>query len=197
MQKTIEQQVKDKAETAKKEWLRQHHFNAEGYTYIVKGETYSRKDTLKKAGFYFDPVLLWHSEVIPLSYENEVFSIHWKEIVSFSAWGEGHFFENSKELVKSKVYAETLIPNTEWIAEDELRKIEVFLIRRKVISNQFGLSSIFTFQTSKNHILSWITKKDLDIEIGQKVLLSAKVKGRTEYHGIKQTQITRAKIEII
>jgi hypothetical protein len=117
--------------------------------------------------------------------------------VSFSAWGEGHFFENSKELVKSKVYAETLIPNTEWIAEDELRKIEVFLIRRKVISNQFGLSSIFTFQTSKNHILSWITKKDLDIEIGQKVLLSAKVKGRTEYHGIKQTQITRAKIEKI
>jgi hypothetical protein len=49
-----------KRKITKTEWLEANGFSEYGVTYLVLGNSYPIKDSLKDAGFKFSPLLRWH-----------------------------------------------------------------------------------------------------------------------------------------
>lgn len=77
-------------------------------------------------------------------------------------------------------------------------KIEVDVELKKINSFEsfYGYNNtnyIYTFKKD-NYTFTWITSKDLDIEIGEKINLKGTIKEHKEFNGIKQTVLTRCKI---
>jgi len=61
----------------------------------------------------------------------------------------------------------------------------------------YGISYIFTFKDSNDNILVWFSSNNV-CDLGNNVILTkGTIKGHKEYNGVKQTIITRCKIEII
>ena len=194
VKKTIEEKEKQMlAEADKKqaEWLRRNGFNSEGYTYIVCGETYSIKEQLKDAGFRYDPILMWHQSEVPADYKDKVQQFHWQDLLEFSAWGEGHFFAETKQQIKNLVQPAQEISSSEWIEGDKIQDLLATFVKKHTYQSRYGLSNIYTFQTEEDNILVWFTTTNPDIKLGDSFFLSGRIKDRKEYNGVKQTIITR------
>jgi hypothetical protein len=182
------------AERKQAEWLRRNGFNAEGYTYIVKGETYSIKDKLKDDGFKFDPVFMWHQSQVPAGYEDKVVTFHYNDLVEFSAWGTGHYLTGAKEKVQNAVNPPEEQPNSEWLEGDKVINLCVTFVKKNGFQGRFGWTNIFTFQDENDNVLIWFTATEPDIKLGDNFFISGNIKDRTEYKGLKQTILTRVKI---
>ena len=59
--------------------------------------------------------------------------------------------------------------------------------------NQFGWSGMYKFVSKEGNIFIWITSKDIDTDNVSKVC--GTVKEHSEYNGVKQTVLTRCKVE--
>lgn len=182
------------AERKQAEWLRRNGFNAEGYTYIVKGETYSIKDKLKDDGFKFDPVFMWHQSQVPAGYEDKVIAFHCNDLVEFSAWGDGHYLTGAREKVRNAVNPPEEQPKSEWLEGDKVTNLCVTFVRKNGFQGRFGWTNIFTFQDENDNVLIWFTATEPDIKLGDNFFISGNIKDRTEYKGLKQTVLTRVKI---
>ena len=58
----------------------------------------------------------------------------------------------------------------------------------------YGIMKIYMFKDSNGNILVWKTNTTLDIELNKVYSVSFTIKEHSEYNGIKQTSIIRAKI---
>lgn len=62
------------------------------------------------------------------------------------------------------------------------------------IDNEYGDSYLFTFKTAEGNTITWKTSY-MDTEFLQGDMnIRGRVKELTEYNGVKQTQVTRAKL---
>lgn len=176
----------------KAEWLKSHGFNENGVAYLVKGETYSIKDELKAEGYIFDPVLLWHRST-PM--EDNI-PIKAEEVLEFSAWGEGHYLTEAKEKIKNLVNPPSA-SNSTWLKTevgDHFKDLVVTFVKKGSYSGTYGLTNIYTFKTEDEKELVWFTATNQNIELGDNIFLSGKVKEKKEFRGIKQTVVTRCRI---
>lgn len=178
-------------------WLETNGFNENEETYIVLGNSYSIKDQLKEAGWRYNGQLRrWmkgEQTGVPAGYE--VLKISAAEIIEFSAWGEGHFFSDAKNIIDS--YEKKIIPEepSEWIGEIGKRiTISVTLVRIGSYQNQYGISNIYNFKDENGNILVWFSKVDLKKDIDDTFNLTFTIKDHSEWNGKKNTVITRAKL---
>lgn len=196
--KEAAREEKMKAEYAQKKasWLETHGFSAEGITYIVTGDSYSIKDELKAAGFKYDTVLKWHRSTSE-GYEDRVIKVDVNEVFEFSAWGEGFYSTGAKDIIDKKLAATQPDIDSEWVGEvgSKYEAGLVQLIRKNSFQTMYGLSNVYTFKDENDNILTWFTAKDLDIEINDFVILKGTVKSHDEYKSVKNTILTRCKIE--
>ena len=185
------------AEAKANAWLKREGFNEDGYTYVVKGETYSIKEELKADGFRFNKVLMWHQGTPPASYieEGRVEEIHWSVLIGFFAWGDGYYFPNAEEIVKSRTTIKEEVPESYWYEEDVLEEVPVSLKTKVSYVGKYGLSYIYTFVSEQDNYFVWFTTKELEMEQNTNCLLSGKVKNRQTYNGINQTIVTRCKVK--
>jgi hypothetical protein len=194
--KAAELEAKMKAEYAikKAEWMEKNGFNAEGATYIIIGDSYSIKEELKAAGWKFDSVLLWH-KADPAGYEDRVIKIFDKEIIEYSAWGEGHFKTGAKEYVVQKMLPTEDLDLT-FVGEvgDKLKQIAVTLTKKNSFCGKFGLTNILEFRDENKNYLVWFTSTEPKFEIGDKISLSGTIKEHKKYKEIPQTIVTRCKL---
>lgn len=199
-----EQEAKIQAEFAhnKEIWLQTNGFNKDESTYIVLGDSYSIKDTLKEAGFHFNGVLRrWmkgEPTGIPEDYNGEVVKVEASSIIEFSAWGEGHFLSNAKEYVDN--LEKELIPTkpSEWYGEvgERIPAIQVKLIRKRGYESRYGYSTIYTFESLENNAtFVWFTKSDIHKDEGDIFSIVGTVKSHDEYQEIKQTILSRVKVK--
>lgn len=181
------------------EWLMQEGFSEFGLTYCYyKPDSYERRAELKKAGFKYNKILGWHAPHLISSFENDVIEINVKDIVDFSAWGNGTYHPNSKDYVNEKILEAMPSSKSEWIeAEDNrIKNLSVIVEDISEFSSQFGPYMRIKFKNGENTLIWNTTSSVVDqLEIGKKYLISANIKQHKIYLKEKYTIITRAKIE--
>ena len=191
-----EKEMRENYAQKKADWLESHGFSAEGVTYIVTGDSYSIKEQLKSDGFKYDTVLKWHKSSAE-GYENQTIELNIDEVIEFSAWGEGHYKLGAKDIIEKKIAAAQPKVNSNWVGEIS-SKYEaglVQLIRKSGFETAYGFSYVYTFQDQDENILTWFTAKDLGLDINDQVYLKGTVKSHDEYKSVKNTILTRCKIE--
>ena len=98
-----------------------------------------------------------------------------------------------KEELKAKVNA-----NSSYVGEvDSKIDLEVTFSNIIFYETMYGTMRIYLFVDEDNNQIVWKTGTVKDLEIGDKLLLSAKVKEHTEYKGVKQTMVLRPKFKKI
>ena len=196
-----EQEQKEKMErefaATKEKWLAEAGFNAQGETYMYFGESYSIKDTLKAAGFIFNPLLKWHTPQIPEGYEDRVIKFAVDELYTFSAWGKGVQNENAEKLIEDRIFQIAPPAHTEWYGQvgDKVDKIKVTLIRKGGFESRFGYTNVLTFVDGEGHSFVWFTSTNPIFEVNSKMYLSGTVKSHDEYKNVKNTVLTRCKLK--
>ena len=198
-QQKKEEKMVAEAEGKRTEWLSKHGFNENGDTYILLGETYSIKDELKAAGWKFDKTLLWHRGD-PGQYADRCFKVWHGTVMEFDIFGHQYYTETAGKLIKNKVEEYNIAHNnskSEWVGEEKerLRDLSVTVKGLSGFDGQYGWTSVITFEDKDENIFVWFTSKELSIAIGENVTLTGTVKEHKTYKGVKQTILTRCKID--
>lgn len=84
---------------------------------------------------------------------------------------------------------------SEYVGEvsDKL-KFTAMLSNRQSFDSQFGVLHIYVFEDDDSNVYCWKTSKWYKFEIGDALSIEGTVKEHSEYHGIKQTVLTRCKL---
>lgn len=194
-----EREAKIKAEYAgnKLKWLSENGYDENGDTYIVTGDSYSIKDELKAAGFrWCAPLKVW-MRASANGYEDRTIKVNVENLAEFSAWGKGTYFKDAVTYIKSLMpAAEDEIEYAKEFVGSEGDKLEfdATLVRKSGFDGAYGHQFIYTFVDELNHLYTWFTKKELDYEIGDTMVVSGTVKTHKEYKDQFQTVLTRCKI---
>jgi len=194
-------------QTSKAEWLTKNGFSKEGVTYIVAGgNTFNVKDILKSHNCTYSKLLNWHcAEKFELDGELEGFIFVPIFFDDVYVWREESGFAHEKEeapaLIKEALQPyrknegwslPSTMKDSVWIGEvgERLRKIPAKIVGKKEINSNYGLSTLYTFE-SGNSVLCWFTSSYKDVEIGDSILLSGTIKSLNDYKGQKQTMLSR------
>lgn len=188
--------LEEASEANAKEWRGRHGFSEEGLTWCVFGDdTYAIKDWLKENGCKFDPLLKWHcSEALDVPEGYGMFSIHFDEIMTWNPYvKDAEYKENAKEEIDRRYHEAEGPSNSEYVGEvgERLRNITAVYKSARGFAGAYGWTNIYTFESESN-VLVWFTAKDLHLEKGTVVDLTATVKKHEEFRGVKTTQLSRA-----
>lgn len=192
---------------SKSDFLRANGFNEDEVTFaIVGGNTYSIKDSLKIEGCKFNKELGWHSPIeFKIEADEEFFFIPFTfdELYDWNDNSKTAVMTEGAENLLNKRFApykksntnnilESSMVDSEFLGEigDRLRKIPALIVGKKKIENDYGTSTLFTFE-SGNSVLCWFTSTVKPNEIGEKILLSGTVKDQKIFKNQKQTYLTR------
>lgn len=187
-------QAAERLESENKKTLRRLGLNEEGVAYVVLGDTYEIRNELKAEGAKFNYFLGWHFLEEPKDRPFVKVSIEQiAEKNSLGFWVEGYVADIVDGLKAEASKNPDEIPS-EYIGE-EGDKIEIELVLDKVrgFDSMYGYMHIYIFKAG-NDVVVWKTQKGLDLEEGGKVKVKATIKEHSEYDGVKQTYITRAKV---
>jgi hypothetical protein len=210
-----------KAEKSRKKYREQNGFDENGFTWIVLGNSYTIKETLKKDGGFFSPLFGWHFNH---EYENSL-KFHISHFFSECLENEGYIFSedfNEKDfhdLIRSKGI--NVRPSSSSHV-GELKKRQTFRVTLEAVFtfyNQWGETIIYKFKDENDNILVWKTGNVIygpanengkySIRIASPkttfmenhdtyefgfVNLTGTVKEHSEYRGEKQTVLSRCKI---
>lgn len=68
----------------------------------------------------------------------------------------------------------------------------------RYIDGQYGVTTLLTFVTPEGNVIKWFASGSHAHEIGDEVTIDrATIKGHGEWHGVKETTITRAKLTVV
>lgn len=187
-------QAAERLESENKRTFNRLGLNEEGVAYVVLGDTYSIRAELKAEGAKFNYFLGWHFAEEPKNRPFVKVSIEQiAEKNSLGFWVEGYVADIVDELKAEASKNPDEVPS-EYIGE-EGDKIEIELVLDKIrgFNSMYGYTYIYCFKAG-NNVVVWMTQKGLDLEEGGKVTVKATIKEHSEYDGVKQTVITRAKV---
>lgn len=193
--------LEETSEANKQKWMENHAFGKDGLTWCVFGDdTYAIKDWLKEQGCKFDPLLKWHCHEpldVPAGYG--IFSISFEDIFNWNMYSkEAEYKENAKEEIDRKFREAEGPSESEYVGEigERLRNLTAVYKSVRGFSGAYGWTNIYTFECGDD-VLVWFTAKELDLEKGAVVDLTATVKKHEEFRGVKTTQLSRAIIKEI
>lgn len=192
-----ERKMKAEFQTKSAEWLEKNGFSPEGITYIITGDSYSIKEELKKAGFHFDSVLLWHKATKDEQYADRLIEVKFDDIFEWSAWGRGHYKQGAKEFISNLMAAAQPKVDSEWIGEvgEKIKDIKVQLTHKFSYNGNYGVSNCYHFQTEEGNVLVWFSSTFQEVEQGEWLKIKyATIKKHDTYKDVKQTILTRCKL---
>lgn len=188
------------SEDNKRAYLAENGFDVENpLVWLVLGDTYAIKDTLKEMGCRFKPELGWyasHPIDVPAGYG--MTSIPFDEVFNWKCHIKKALIkEDAKEVADAAKEACMPKSNSEYIGEEKerLRDLHVTLVGSRTVESYYGTSILYTFKMGDN-VLTWFCSGaglNEDIENGDTVLLTGTVKKHQIYNGVKQTVLNRCK----
>lgn len=190
---------KAKAPEENKSFFQKMGFSEEGKSWVILGETYSIKEEIKVAGGKYSDVYGWHFSQKIEGWE--LLEIKADEV--FDKDEAGKFWQDRKKdrQIKEKIREANneltaKVSRSDFVGNlDE--KIECVLKLQKICNfeSQWGLTYIYNFLDDNENVFIWKTSKSLpEIEEGDNITISGKIKEHNKYNGIKQTVLTRCKI---
>lgn len=190
------------------EYLHRQGFSADGKTWVVMGETYTRRGELKSAGCKWNPEFGWHFDHEVTGFDTVMVSIDdripsWDDstdlIGQYSADGTLYFIPSEfiQDYVKSlrEQYVADHVPKTEYFGNVG-DKVELTLTLTHIggYDTMYGFTSVYTFVDADGHQFVWKTGCYLDQSEGSTLTVRGTIKAHSEYHGTRQTELTRCKV---
>lgn len=85
----------------------------------------------------------------------------------------------------------------EWVGKvgERLKGLELTVLSNKGFSGSYGPTILYKFRDGSGRTLTWFSSGETKLEVGTTIRLTATVKGHGEYNGVKETQLTRGKVE--
>lgn len=218
--RTIEYQEKLNAQRLEKarktagkrntEFLHSQGFSTDGKTWIVMGETYSRKEELKNAGCKWDPELGWHFDHEVNNFDTVLITIQdsipaafyeggTAQIGQYDMDGTLHFLPCGflRDHVKSlrEQYVADHAPKTEYFGSvGDKVELNLEIVHIGGYETMYGFTTVYTFVDSESHQFVWKTSSSLgEINAGDSLKLKGTIKAHSEYRGLKQTELIRCK----
>lgn len=200
---------KAKAQAAEKnaEFLKNNGFTADGITYFVLGNTYEIKDELKAQGAKWDGNSKhWHMATKPEG--RKVIELTVDEMYQADASGT-YYWDNFKgyeycDKIKAAEDSIKAQKSTSQHVGQVGEKLEVVVTYTHTHqwANEYGygywtenVTNLHTFKDEQGNVYTWKTGKFIDADQGTKMMLKGTIKEHSEYKGIKQTVMTRCKLE--
>ena len=176
-------------------------FGEDEKIYIVYGgDTFTIKDQLKAMGAHFKTLFKWYfSEPVELPEGYFLLPVSFDEVCEYLPASK--FIEvnpKSESIIKEKIAAarEAIQPSNYYPAEIK-EDIEVTFTEYHSFESNYGTTFVYMF-TLDSYTFVWMTSKLLlEIERGQKVLLTGTIKNFDMYDGIKTTYLTRCIVKEI
>lgn len=202
---------KEKAIEANKKLLEKEGFTPDGRTWIVLGDTWKIKDSIKAAGGFYNDYLGWHfnhftdefpvkeisiSEPIGHDEAGNPINLFWvNDYDGGLMWQDCIFITKCLKAFHNE-YFRTIAPATEWFGEvgdkATIKDCDIRLVYS--CETVYGYTNLYQFTSPAGYVFTWKTANSLDIDPDKKVTVSGKIKALTEYKGIKQTELTRCKV---
>lgn len=190
-----------KAEDLNKELFEKNGLSEDGKAYIVMGNTYQIKEELKEEGARYHKALNWYFsrpeegyktiEIEVVEYDEETHIAKMKDYIDLE-----YIVKEKKEEAERKENE----GKTEYAGEIK-QKISANVILEKHIQHyeRYGyepqLVNLYIMRDSDNHVFTWNTQKNIEVEEGKALRVSGTIKALKEYRGMKQTVLTRCKTE--
>lgn len=184
--------LKAGAEKRNAEMLEQAGF-ANGSVKVVLGDTYAIKDELKAEGGRYCQELGWYfSETDRDSVEVTV-----EDVYEADAYGVLEFKSDAKAIVEAKKREARPSKSEHLHKVGDKVDLILTLVRTAVFETHFTyygeLNYLYNFEDEDGNVYVWKTSKDIDLNGMMEVKGTVKENG--EYKGIKQTVLTRCKLE--
>lgn len=212
--KAAKKLAEEKAHAAEKnaEFFKKNGFNPEGKTYVVLGKTFDIKDELKAQGAKWDNVSRhWHMPTIPEGrdyleltvddmYNADYAGVYdWRNWKSFPEEGRDHYSYQIEDAEQNLKVQQSTSGHVGQVG-DKLT-VKVTYIHTASWENGYGgywnsgVTNLHTFKDAEGNVYTWKTSKFIEADYGTVFTLIGIVKEHSEYKGIKQTVMTRCKIE--
>lgn len=195
------------------EWLECEGFNADGDTYLILGDTYSKKDAIKADGGYYNSILGWH---FPAEVEGYELLKVTKERVLNECY-EGYDFSCDRsyiDTIKAEEFAARHPEEhtSEYVGEvgkrlKGLKLTVTFTTTFEGFKHSYwddGIKYFYSMRDADGNIFTYTTSSELGsaiegkgwrgIEEGESIILDGTVKSHNEYKGDKQTVLNRCKV---
>lgn len=104
-------------------------------------------------------------------------------------WGAVKYFDYIHAPRKAKL-------NSKWLGEvGQVLEVQVRYDSNKFLySSEYGDSYLYIFKTQDGDIITWKTSYMDDEFLGGDMIIKGRIKELTEFNGVKQTQVTRARL---
>lgn len=189
------EELKAQAQATRNQWIEEHF--PEGKIYVVTGDTYSIYEDLKAMGAIYSYKTGWYFKHAQDKYPT--IEMSFEECVTETYSGFLTLKGDIKEQAEEK--AKALKPESKFVGTvGEKISLEVkyshtaWFEFKSSYTYRMETTYVHHFETSDGDILIWKTGTYPEIK-GDKVTLTGTVKEHSEYKGIKQTVLTRCKIQ--
>ena len=195
------------------EFFQKNGFNPEGKTYVVLGNTFEIKEELKAQGAKWDNISKhWHMPTPPEGREyielsvDDMYEAGYAGVYTWNNWkpfpekGRDHYYYVIEDAEKSLKVKES---TSEYIGEvgDKL-DIVLTYVHTATWENAYGgwlnhesITCLHTFKDEQGNVYVWKTANFIEADYGTKLQVKGTIKEHSEYKGIKQTVLTRCKIQ--
>lgn len=203
-----------KASEKNAKFFENNGFTPDGKTYFVLGNTYDAKDELKAKGAKWDNASRhWHMSTKPEGFETlefdvtELYDSNYAGVYEWNSWKRFDYNEDNDNYISRIEKAEEQLKakkSTSTHVGTVGEKLEVVVTYTHTSSweNSYGgwlnhasVTNLHTFKDEHGNVFTWKTDKYIEAEYGTKMTLKGTVKSHDEYKGIKQTVMTRCKVE--
>ena len=194
------------------EFFKKNGFTDEGKTYFVLGDTYSIKDELKAQGAKWDNASRhWHMATPPEGMEvvefdvSDIYAADYAGVYAWNSWiraewDDPEFYVNKIQAAEERLKADK---STSQHVGTVGEKISVPVVYKHTASwsNGYGgywnegVTNLHTFQDDQGNVYTWKTGNFINADYGTKMMLTGTIKEHGEYKGIKQTVMTRCKVQ--
>lgn len=192
-----EAELKAQAEAERQEWIKDHF--PEGKIYVFVGDTYKIHNDLKADGATYTRNTGWYFKHAQDKYPTIEMSFEESTHENCA----GFMRINGDVYEKAKAKADALKPKSEYVGTaGEKLTIKATYTHSAWFESQSRYTYctektyIHHFETDKGEVLIWKTGIGvLPVDEGEKAIITGTVKEHSEYKGIKQTVLTRCKVE--
>jgi hypothetical protein len=188
-----------KRKITKTEWLEANGFSEYGVTYLVLGNSYPIKDSLKDAGFKFSPLLRWHCGNCDFELPEGCF---YKELQfeDVFVWSEEEKVAFMKEGAREKIdliFNPIVESNSQFVGEigERLRDIPMQVRNIGGFDSAYGYKWVYTFEDADGNVYSWFTTSQQAVSVGMKCVVTGTIKAHVEYKSVFTTQLNRCIIK--
>ena len=187
------ERTNERIKKAQHDWPRNNGFNDDNLTFIFTiGNTYEIKDELKEAGYKFNRELGWHGAE-PFEKDGYIQAqVYFPDVYEFLPFGYIPEFIGEGYIKQLKNEAIIANSSSHYMGEikERLRNIEVTLEDKRPCNGLYA-NWMYKFKTTDGNLCCWFTQKDMDYEVGAKLILSGTVSKHDNYNGECETFLSR------